>query len=184
MGNETKQPKVRVNGIKTGEWVNGRLHYEFIDGTSLVVDPGRMSVKIRELMLQHGIEARVGDKGAVEIKDFPDAKVRAAEARRRMAALTEHLHSGTDDWEMRVVRSSGPDIGLLIRALIALGLCADVDSANALFQAIAGKREIERDAAVKLLWEAEDVAKKVRELREEGKTYAHKASDLLKGLIG
>lgn len=171
---ETKETKARVNGIKEAVWgADGKLTYSFVHGAKLVVDPALMSASMRDQMMRHGIEARIGDKGAVEAKDFPDRKERAAEACARMAALVEHVHSGTDTWDMKSgARASGPDVALLVRALTELGHVKDLDGANALFQAIAARDNIERDAVVKSLWDAKDVQTLVKGYRLERQTFA------------
>lgn len=177
MEKEAKETKPRANGIKTSHWTKGGIwHVDFIHGESVAIDLSRMSMAQRGHLLQHGIEARAGDKCAVGATEFPDRIERSKEAMRRMIAWRDHAYS-SDDWEMKVARQSGPDVGLLVRALIALGLAQDVDSANEAIVLVQGDGE--RDAAIAKLWAAKDVALKVRELRDEGKTYAGNATDML-----
>ena len=83
-------------------------------------------------------------------------------------ALVDFYHAGGDSWDMKATgggRTAGPDVGLLVRALVAMGKAANVDAANGLFTKLAAKRDITREEAIKLLWDAKDVKIKVAELR-------------------
>lgn len=185
MTKETKEPKARVNGIKEGVWsADGKtLTYTFIHGSTLVVQRDRMAAPIIEGMFRHGIEARIGDKGAVEAKDFPDRFDRSREAERRMRALVEHYHSGTTDWDMRT-GAVGPRVrmDLIHRAMVELKLAESEAVAEGLVANLAKVRSIELAAAYKLFQDSKDVGAKVREYLDAEKTYTGSASEMLADL--
>ena len=86
MEKETKTKKARVNGMMSVAWSGDVATWTYEHGVPpLTFDTAKVSDAIRQGMFRHGVAARVGDRGAVEIKDFPTAKERAAEQRRRMA---------------------------------------------------------------------------------------------------
>lgn len=180
-----KAPKARVNGMMALTWTGDVATWTYEHGVPpLNFDTAKIADVIRSAMFRHGVAARVGDRGAVEIKDFPTPEGRAAEQRRRMALVVEHYESGATDWNMpRGPMASGPDITLLVRALTELGHVADLDEANALFMAIAERDNIERDAAVKALWDAKDVQTLVRGYRLEKQSFAvTDVGNLIKGI--
>lgn len=90
--------KYASNAIKRTVWVDGVRWTEYLHGQVVRFDPRLTSVKIRDRAMLHGFDQKLGDTGALEIKDFPDIRARVAEAYRRESELAEHLQSGGDDW--------------------------------------------------------------------------------------
>jgi hypothetical protein len=90
--------KFRANSVKRTVWVDGIRWTEYVHGQVVRFDPRLTSVKIRDRAMLHGFDQKLGDTGALEVKDFPDIRARVAEAYRRESELAEHLMSGGDDW--------------------------------------------------------------------------------------
>ena len=112
MTNETKLADLKFaeNGIKVWLWERDKLRVRFFHGGELTVDPALYSATIRGGMFRHGVEARLGDKCAVQVKDVPDRIERSKESLRRMKELHDHYCTGTDSWDMaRGARESGPN---------------------------------------------------------------------------
>ena len=105
---EGKEIKFAANGVKVTRWFKDRLYTYWRHGDTTIVDPARFSTTMRGLMFQHGVEARFGDKAAIEVKEIPDAMERSKEAQRRMEELREHCYT-SDSWNMeRKLTSRGP----------------------------------------------------------------------------
>jgi hypothetical protein len=132
----------------------------------LVFNPQRASLVNREYAQFFGWANRFMNKAATSANP-ETGRTDAEEKYTAVKALVEFYHQGGDAWDMKATgaRATGPDIGLLVRALVAMGKAADVDAANVLFEKLATKREITREEAIKLLWDAKDVKIKVAELR-------------------
>jgi hypothetical protein len=52
-----------------------------------------------------GWQQRLGDLGAIEIKDFPDRKARSAEAKRVIARGVAHYQGPSSDWAIPAERA-------------------------------------------------------------------------------
>lgn len=186
---ETKDKAPRANGIKTMVWQDGVMIASFIHGATLMIDPRRMSEAQRVHLLQHGIEARAGDKCAVGATEYPDRIARSEEAYRRMEAWRDHAYS-SDDWEMKGKGGGGtkPDLGLMLRAFAELGFVADRTEAGlaemeALLEKQAAAMKADREAAIKAFWETGEVTQKVAEYRAAAKAAnAPTAASLIAGL--
>lgn len=173
--------KKRVNSAYTFAVVDGKQEFNFGAVGKLTFDPALVSAENRARAMMHGFKQRIIDNAAIKAEDNGRVNVQAKFD--AMKQIIDHLESGAADWNVKqAARATGPDVGLLIRALIEMGKTATVEAANVLFERLAVKREITRDEAVKLLWDAKDVGLKVAELRAEAKTGKVDADDLLDDL--
>jgi hypothetical protein len=173
--------KFRANSDCHTAWNHqGVMVTTWRDGRKQEFNPKRAAMENRSHAEQHGWEQRMADSGAIEFEKISDKTARTNakfDARQR---LIDHYESGSESWNIKATaRATGPDVGLVIQALIALGKVADVDAANAMFDKVAVKREITRDAVVGLFWAAKDVATKIAEIKAAGRAYAVSADDLL-----
>ena len=158
---------------------DGKATIQVVGHPALTFDPKKASAANRAYAEKFGWDNRIKNKTSVTA-DKATGKVDQAEKFALAKALVEFYEAGGEAWEMKSgARQTGPDIGLLVRALIELGLAKDVDGANAQFQALALSRKIDRDGAIALLWTAKDVAIKVNEIRTRERTYSHDATSLL-----
>lgn len=92
--------KFAENGIKVSKWFGDKIGYKFVHGAYYLFDLGLCSTSLHAQFKRHGVEARLGDKCAVNIKEFPDRIARSQEAARRLAEVGDHYKSGTDAWEL------------------------------------------------------------------------------------
>ena len=173
--------KKRVNSSYSFATVDGKQEFTFGTIGKLVFDPALVSAENRARAMMHGFKQRIIDNAAIKAED--NGKVNVQDKFDAMRQIIDHLESGATDWNVKqAARATGPDAGLLIRALIEMGKTASVEAANVLFERLAAKREITREEAIKLLWDAKDVGLKVAELRAEARTGKVDADDLLDDL--
>lgn len=173
--------KKRVNSSYSFATVDGKQEFTFGTIGKLVFDPALVSAENRARAMMHGFKQRIIDNAAIKAED--NGKVNVQAKFDAMRQIIDHLESGATDWNVKqAARATGPDAGLLIRALIEMGKTASVEAANVLFERLAAKREITREEAIKLLWDAKDVGLKVAELRAEARTGKVDADDLLDDL--
>lgn len=103
-------------------------------------------------MFWNGVKQRMADRGAMS-KDPATGLPATPEAKfARIKAYNDHIMAG-GAYELRtaVIRvPKGPDVGLIIRAMIRAGLVESVDVANDRLGALAAKRNITRDEAAAL----------------------------------
>lgn len=179
------EPKFRSNSDFARSWVNGRLEIVWRGGEKQVFDPAKAAKANRDHAEQHGWEQRIGDSAALELEKVSGKTERMAAKKAAMQRLIDHYESGAVDWNVRqAVRvAAGPNLLLLLRALMALGKVTDVDSMGALLGKVAESRRITRDEAVALFWAAPDVAVKVAELQIEARPGKISADDLIAGLL-
>ena len=126
MANETSsvignvaEMKFRANSDHKADWVNGKLHFWFRDGTSKVFDPALVHRANRTQAEFHGWEQRLNDAMAVEHEKYPNKPDRDAEKRRRLTGLIEHYHSGSEDWNIKRAAGAPRDNrGIIVQALM------------------------------------------------------------------
>jgi hypothetical protein len=147
-----QEVKFRANSEHKADWINGKLHFWFRDGTNKVFNPSLVAPTNRTQAEFHGWEQRLGDSMAVEIDKFPNKSDRSAEKRRRLDALIEHYHSGAAEWNITRAAGGGSrfDAGLVLQAMMQHFAC-DLDAAEAKAGKLAEKREVDRDEALKLI---------------------------------
>src|SRR5262249_13134234 len=123
----------------------------------------------------HGWKARLMERAAVEA-DPKSGKTSARAKWEKLKATIDHYESGAEAWELTVASvqgGKGPNLGRLMRAMIALGKFevregetdGGVDRFNARLTGLAEKNGIERDLVVRRLWDSRDISVKVAELR-------------------
>lgn len=137
--------KFRANSDHKADWVNGKLHFWFRDGTVKVFDPALVSRDNRTQAEFHGWDQRLGDSMAVEIEKYPNKADRDAEKKRRLTALIEHYHSGSPDWNIKRA-AAGPrdNRGIIVQALMQHFGC-DLDGVERRLTVGMTKRACTRD---------------------------------------
>lgn len=139
---------------------------------------GKTSMLVRKSFEDFGVVNKFMNK--MSVSAGADGKASPAEKYAAAKAMIEHFESGTDDWNMKgTPRNTGPDIGLLIQALMALHGVESVDAANALIDKTAAKHSIDRDAVVAKLWGAKDVVAWVAAHRLEARKFEINSDDFL-----
>jgi hypothetical protein len=157
---------------------NGDFLVEVKDQPSITFHYGKTSMLVRKSFEDFGVVNALMNAMAVSAGD--NGKTDPAAKRARAAKLIEYWETGTDDRIMKAgPRNTGPDIGLLIKALIDLHGLADVDAANRLLDKTAEKHGTDRDAVVAKLWGAKDVVAWVTAHRLEARTFEINSDDFL-----
>lgn len=110
---EVKQEgkKFRENGIMVKEWLAGGnvLRFTFLDKSTVDFDKRLVSVSNRSKAEMHGWGQRLGDLGAIEVREIAGAYDRSVEAKRRIKIAVDHYMSSSDDWNLPSgPRQSGP----------------------------------------------------------------------------
>lgn len=154
----------------------------------LTFNPMKASLANRRYAEFHGWKQRLTDAAAVSA-DTTTGKTSPEEKWANIKALVDFYETGAETWARARATADGAGakresaaIHLVIPAMIELGKARDVDHANGLVGALAAKKEIDRDAALKLLLATADVGKKVAEMKLAQKTFAASADELLAGL--
>ena len=83
-----------------GEAGSRKLKMTWYDGITEWFDPRLATVTNQANAQEYGWGVRFNRLCAVEVKDFPDKKLRAEEGRRRQREYRDHIYSGSDSWEM------------------------------------------------------------------------------------
>lgn len=153
----------------------------------ITFNPMKASLTNRRMAEFVGWKNRLIDAAAVSA-DTETGKTSPADKHANILALVEYYETGADAWARKraegapgATRESAA-IHLVIPAMLALGKARDLDHANGLVDALAKKKEIKRDEALKLLLATSDIGKKVAELKAAQKTYKEDADSLLEGL--
>lgn len=164
--------------VKITKQHNGDYLIEVKGQPPLTFHYGKTSLLVRKSFEDFGIVNKFMNK--MSVSAGADGKASPAEKYAQAKAMVEHFESGTDDWNMKGAgRSAGPDMTLLIRALIELHGLADVDAANALLDRTAAKHKVERDVVVTNLWGAKDIVAKVAEYRLAARKFEINSDDYL-----
>lgn len=109
------------NGVKKTVWHEGQLYAQFFTGEVVRFDKRMATVGMRAHAEEHGWEARLGDKCAVNVKDFPNKADRSREAHRRMKEAADHYMSGANQWDLpRGPRETGPNEADMVEILNAI----------------------------------------------------------------
>lgn len=154
----------------------------------ILFNPMKASLENRRYAEFHGWKQRLTDAAAVSA-DTTTGRTDAAEKHANIAALVEYYETGAAEWARKRAAAEGGGkpresaaIHLVIPAMIELGKARDVEHANTLVDGLAGKKGIDRDAALKMLLETADIGKRVAEMKLAQKKFAASADELLEGL--
>lgn len=177
------QEKAKSNSIITHRIIDGKVEFTVKGEQPFIVDPDKLSAQNRARAMIHGIIQRISDGGALSRNPENGQPATPADKRARMVRIADHLMSGTTEWALKAVVGEGVNVGLVIRAMIAMGKARDVDHANELIGKLAAKHGVERDAAVKMLADAGDIKAKMLELRAAEVKVTKTADDLLADLM-
>lgn len=134
MSKETKEAKFRENGIVKKEWLDGNiLQFTYLDHSTLRFDRRLASAGNRDNAERMGWQQRLGDLGAIEVKDFPTPLERSLEAKRRQKRGVDHYQGPSSDWNIPAERTPAyvpteADVREVLTALFP-------DKAEALFEA-------------------------------------------------
>jgi hypothetical protein len=135
----------------------------------ILFNPGLASLVNRKVAELKGWKARLEDAAAVSA-DVATGKTDTAEKYRAIKELVDFYELGGEEWTRKVakvVKQTGPDVGLLIRAMVRLGKARDVDHANRRVDGLVVRQGCTREEALALLWGAGDIAKEVAVIRAE-----------------
>ena len=109
MNEQTKEqtgPKFRENGIMEKKWLDSNiLQFTFLDHSVLRFDRRLAATGNRDTAERMGWQQRLGDLGAIEVRDFPDRKARSAEAKRVIARGIAHYQGPSSDWNIPAERA-------------------------------------------------------------------------------
>lgn len=99
-------PKFRENGIMEKKWLDGNiLQFTFLDRSVLRFDRRLAAVGNRDNAERMGWQQRLGDLGAIEVRDFPDRMARSAEAKRVIERGIRHYQGPSSDWNIPAERT-------------------------------------------------------------------------------
>lgn len=99
-------PKFRENGIMEKRWLDGNiLQFTFLDRSSLRFDRRLAAAGNRDNAERMGWQQRLGDLGAIEVRDFPDRMARSLEAKRVIARGIQHYQGPSSDWNIPAERT-------------------------------------------------------------------------------
>jgi hypothetical protein len=167
---------IKLTGIKAGP-----------DGANveLTFNPGLASVITRAEAAAYGWIVRLTRAAALD-RDPATGKSATPQAKwARVKALADHYMTGTDSWDQaRTPVETGPNLGLLFRAMIGLGYAKDVDRANGLIGKLGVKQNLDRDATIALLWADKAITVKVAELKAIDRVAASSSTLTAASLIG
>jgi hypothetical protein len=131
-----------------------------------VLNPAAASILLRQQAQQYGWIVRGTRMAAIERN--PETGLPATPQYKwgKVAAWIEHVESGTDDWNMpKGARQTGPDVGLVIRAMIDLGKATSVEHANKKIDQLAEKLGKTRDEIIVSLSKDKTISVKMAELK-------------------
>lgn len=139
---------------------NGTLTFGVVGAGTFTFDPTKASAAVRDHATIHGFTQRISDGAALAKNQKTGASASAQAKFDRMQAIAAFYEAGGDEWAMRSAGGGAKrlDVGQVVMALIECGLATDVDVANSLISNLAGKRNIERDAAARAWLDTERVA--------------------------
>lgn len=159
----------RKNSAYASAWHNGRLTFVFRDQTKVTFSPSLTSQAVRAEAERNGWHQRFVDKMAMGTDEEGGNRQAQMVAKiEDLRTLVAHYESGTDSWELPRASNGGTlSDDLVARAMVRAGKVADVDKAKAAFATIAGKRNVEPVAIVKLFSQDVEVAKAVVAIRAE-----------------
>lgn len=108
--NEAKKeqtgPKFRENGIMEKKWLDGNiLQFTFLDNSVLRFDRRLAASGNRDTAERMGWQQRLGDLGAIEVRDFPDRMARSLEAKRVITRGIQHYQGPSSEWSIPAERA-------------------------------------------------------------------------------
>ena len=152
------QKKPKANSVLTHAIQDGVLSLTFRDGANIAgcvtFDRTKASPANRDRAEWHGWVQRLSDGAAMSRNTETGKPASVADKMARVQAIATFYEAGGEEWRLSAVaRPRGPDVGLVIRAMIRAypERLPDVDACNAAFDKTAIKRGIDRDAAI-LVW--------------------------------
>jgi len=99
-------PKFRENGIMEKKWLDGNiLQFTYLDHSVLRFDRRLAASGNRDTAERMGWQQRLGDLGAIEVKDFPDRMARSMEAKRVIKRGIDHYQGSSSDWNIPAERA-------------------------------------------------------------------------------
>lgn len=156
----------RKNAVYACAWRNGRLHYQFRDGTTMIFNPGLTSTSNRAEAERYGWQQNLGDSMAMENEGAPAGALMEAK-KAALSARIAHLESGSDSWTAPRVNQAAVVESLVIRAMARVLPDVDVERASTMIDTLAAKRNIDRAGAVKIWAESQQIAKAIVDIRAE-----------------
>jgi hypothetical protein len=103
---ESTGPKFRENGIMEKKWLDGNiLQFTYLDHSVLRFDRRVAASGNRDNAERMGWQGRLGDLGAIEVKDFPDRMARSMEAKRLIKRGIDHYQGPSSDWNIPAERA-------------------------------------------------------------------------------
>ena len=103
--------KKESNRLATVKWSDtGKLVADFGGGLTEAFNPALVHHAQHLNAEQYGWGVRFQRLGSLEVAEFPSVQSRKEEYRRRWRELTEHLYSGSDQWDMPKKGGLGPRV--------------------------------------------------------------------------
>ena len=112
------------NSVYASAWHNGRKHFHFRDGDTMVFNPALASMTVRERATINGFDQRLGDTMARDAATGPADRQRLLiEKKAALRTLIDHYESGTDQWELpRAASTSSVVVDVLVaQAMVRAG---------------------------------------------------------------
>lgn len=166
------QPKAKSNSIITSAWSEDGniLTMKVLGAGECVFDRTKATEGARAEAERNGWLQRLSDRAALGRDTATGLSAPPAAKLARIADYAKHIEAG-GEWAMRaaarIVVAKGPNIGLILMALIRSGKAADIDGANRCLDRIAEKRGIGRDASAELWASTADVGRAMAEIAAE-----------------
>jgi hypothetical protein len=182
--------KFRKNALSRSEWTGPPgsrvLRYTWRDGITYVFKPSLATQAVTDTAREVGFQVTLDRCMAVEVDEYPNTEHRMQEGRRRLRARGNGWMSG-GSWTLERT-ASGPLESDVIAALARFKGCSP-DEASAMVDTLAGKRNVERSAGLRLIAESKQVAAIIIDIETErrklaGDRHRDDAEDILAEIEG
>jgi len=168
--------RIKLTGIKAGP-AGGNIEKIF--------NPQLASLLNRATAQDYGFVVRLTRAAALDRDPATGLSASPQAKWARVVALVDHYETGTDSWDQaRTPVETGPNLGLLFRAMVGLGYAKDVDRANGLIDKLGVKQNLDRDATIALLWADKAITVKVAELKAIDRVAASSSTLTAAAMLG
>ena len=144
--------KKRANAVVEVEQAGDLMSFTVEGEGEAVLDLTRVSAVSRTRAMWHGFKQRVSDAAAIQCDPQTGKPASPAEKFAALAAVVEHLNSGSEDWNLK--RAAGERTGNVLQAFANV-YGFTIEKARTTMEAFAAKRGIEYGEALKI-WRGSD----------------------------